>query len=58
MADKKAFLLMIALCFFSHVFYFWFVEGLIASISLFAAVFGMGAYVNILYLVIENRVPP
>ena len=56
--DKPLFLAMIVLCLLSNSSYFWFGEGLMANASLFVSCFAMGAYVNVLYLVIENRIPP
>jgi predicted MFS family arabinose efflux permease len=59
MKDSSAFLWMAALCFTSNVcFYLLADESVVATFLLFMSVFGMGAMLNIFYLMIEIRVPP
>jgi len=59
MKDSSAYLLMAAICFVSNVcFYLLADESGLATFLLFMSVFGMGAMLNIFYLMIEIRVPP
>ena len=61
MSDKSAYVSMAAIALICYLAYYLLGEGtggLMAQISLFFSVFGLGAMVSLCYLLIELRVPP